>query len=94
MIDLPLAPYEILGISPNASQDEVNTAYRILAQIYHPDRYVHSPAEVRRESEDLMRALNRAYHDAQNGRLAYRPPMKIVGGPTSNRRNSPRRAAP
>lgn len=95
MIDLPLAPFEVLGVSPNASMDEVNTAFRILAQIYHPDRYVDSPAEVRRESDERMRALTTAYREAQNGRLAYRPTNKVNGkGPTWGPRNPSRGGGP
>ncbi|MBC7619633.1 MAG: J domain-containing protein [Candidatus Saccharibacteria bacterium] len=30
--------YEVLEISPHASQDVVKAAYRCLAQIYHPDK--------------------------------------------------------
>ena len=30
-------PYQILGISPSASDDEVKKAYRMLSKKYHPD---------------------------------------------------------
>ena len=35
-------PYSVLGVSQNASDDEVKKAYRELARKYHSNRYVPS----------------------------------------------------
>jgi curved DNA-binding protein CbpA len=32
-------PYKTLGVSPDATDDEIKTAYRNLARKYHPDKY-------------------------------------------------------
>ena len=36
-------PYEVLGVKPGASQEEIKSAYRKLVKQYHPDQYVENP---------------------------------------------------
>ena len=49
-------PYRVLGVSPNASEDEIKSAYRKLAKQYHPDVNNASP-----EAEARMKEINEAY---------------------------------
>lgn len=54
-------PYEVLGISPTATNEEVRNAYRTLAKKYHPDNYVDNPlADM---AEEKMKEINFAYDE-------------------------------
>lgn len=48
-------PYHILGVSPNATAEEIKKAYRSLAMRHHPDRSDHASAESR------FNAIQKAY---------------------------------
>lgn len=53
--------YEILGLSPKASLDEVKAQYRRLVRLYHPDRV--RDTRDRRYAEDRFKEINDAYHE-------------------------------
>lgn len=59
-------PYSILGVSPNASDEDVKKAYRELAKKYHPDAYSDNPlADL---AEEKMQEINEAYDAIMNMR--------------------------
>ena len=49
-------PYRVLGVSPDATEDEIKKAYRNLAKKYHPD--VNNGSA---EAEARMKEVNEAY---------------------------------
>ncbi len=59
-------PYEILGVSPNASDEEVKRAYRELARKYHPDKYRDS--DLADLATEKMKEINAAYEEIQKMR--------------------------
>ncbi|HCW54349.1 MAG TPA: molecular chaperone DnaJ [Clostridium sp.] len=52
-------PYEVLGIKPGASQDEIKSAYRKLIKKYHPDQYGDNP--LKDLAQEKMIEINEAY---------------------------------
>ena len=58
-------PYKILGVSPDASDEEIKRAYRQLAKKYHPDR---NPGDT--EAARKMQEVNDAYERIKNPQKA------------------------
>lgn len=52
-------PYNVLGVSPSASDEEVKSAYRQLAKKYHPDRY--RGHELQDLAGEKLKQINEAY---------------------------------
>ena len=54
-----LNPYEVLGITPGASDEEIKKAYRTLSRKYHPDATVNNPN--RAAAEEKFKQVQQAY---------------------------------
>ena len=57
------SPYEILGVSRNASLQEIANAYRKLAQRNHPDKVADMSTEFRTLADKRMKLINAAYEE-------------------------------
>lgn len=57
----PKTPYEILGISPEATREQIHTAYRKLVNQYHPDKVAHLGREFQDLAEERFKEIQRAY---------------------------------
>ena len=61
-------PYKVLGVSPDASDEEIKRAYRRLAKKYHPDL---NPGD--QEAARKMQEVNAAYEQIKNPEKAQQP---------------------
>lgn len=72
----PDSPYEIMGVAPNASDDDLKARYRQLVKCHHPDALVAKgvPPEFLLAAERRLAAVTAAYEAIQSerGRRATR----------------------
>lgn len=62
-----MTPYEVLGVGPKVKPAEITAAYRILAQIFHPDRFATAAPAVQKEAARRMSEVNEAYDFFRKG---------------------------
>lgn len=68
-------PYKVLGVSRDASDEEIKRAYRALAKKYHPDR---NPGD--KEAARKMQQVNDAYEQIKNPEKAQSQQQSSYGG--------------
>ncbi|MEA5151074.1 MAG: DnaJ domain-containing protein [Oscillospiraceae bacterium] len=61
-------PYKVLGVSPDATDEEIKKAYRDLTKKYHPDL---NPGN--KSAADKMNEVNAAYDQIKNGNIPQQP---------------------
>ena len=62
-------PYDVLGISPGATDEEIKKAYRKLSRKYHPDANVNSANAKQAEEKfkEIQQAYNQIMREKQQG---------------------------
>jgi curved DNA-binding protein CbpA len=65
---MPRDPYRVLGVSPQASSEELHDAYRRLVKVHHPDRNGGSEESARRFAE-----IQEAYEEVRARPRPARP---------------------
>lgn len=58
-------PYAVLGVSRDASEDEIKKAYRKLSRMYHPDSNINNPNAA--QAEQKFKEIQQAYDQIQKG---------------------------
>ena len=72
-------PYQVLGVSRDASDDEIKQAYRRLAKKYHPDVNPGDPVAAKK-----MQQVNAAYEQIKNPEKAQSNPGQGSYNPYGN----------
>ncbi|MEE8885758.1 MAG: DnaJ domain-containing protein [Eubacteriales bacterium] len=70
-------PYQVLGISHDATDDEVKKAYRKLSRKYHPDANVNNPHK--EEAEEKFKEVQAAYKQIMDERTGKIPRGSAYG---------------
>ena len=60
--------YDILGVAGDASDAEVKKAYRVLAMMYHPDKFSSLGDEAVRQATESMKQINAAWDVVKEAR--------------------------
>jgi DnaJ-class molecular chaperone len=83
--------YEIFGLEPTASPDDIRDAFHRFSDAFHPDRHVARTGEERDQLSTIFKRGTEAYsvlsddllrsrYDAQLGAIGPEPPRRLSGG--------------
>lgn len=75
-------PYSVLGVSKDATEQEIKDAYRELARKYHPDNYADNPLSDL--AGEKMKEINEAYDEIMNHRRSGKGKKKEKAGGYTN----------
>lgn len=59
-------PYDVLGVRPDASEDEIKKAYKALSHKYHPDANINNPNK--EQAEEKFKQVQQAYSQIMDAR--------------------------
>ncbi len=63
--------YEILGLKPGASWEEVKQAYRDLAMVWHPDRFPADNPRLKEKAQQELKRIIAAYEVTKSHQFSY-----------------------
>lgn len=90
--------YDVLGVSPRASGDQIKRAYYRRARAYHPDAHAGSSDAVLDEAQEAMASLNAAWRTLRDARARAEYDRKLAlvsgAGAPARRAKRPARSAP
>ncbi|HWT00630.1 MAG TPA: DnaJ domain-containing protein [Pyrinomonadaceae bacterium] len=82
--------YELLGVRPGASVQELKTAHRDMAKVWHPDRFAHDP-RLQQKAQEKLKEINEAYDQLTSARTGRRP---RPAAPPAQEAHAPQQPAP
>jgi DnaJ domain len=74
--------YELLGVRPGVSRQELKAAYRDLTKVWHPDRFAHDP-RLQEKAQEKLKEINDAYEQLVSGKT--RRPRPVAPSPRGQR---------
>lgn len=55
-----ISDHDLLGVKPEASEDELHQAFRRMVKVWHPDRFTHDP-KLQKDAQEKLIELTQAY---------------------------------
>lgn len=78
-------PYQVLGVSPGASDEEIKRAYKALSRKYHPDANINNPNKA--QAEEKFKEIQQAYQQIMRERTSGGQQSAYGGNPYAGQQN-------